>query len=126
MEEAEKLNQLQSLLTEAYLEYVNQHRRKVGDNEFARYLGVPVGSYNAWINGNRLPSYDNVIRLAVKLGPRIFDILGYDRVMVVADPQIQFIADQWRHLERDTRDQIIEHIKEEIAGKNARRAASGA
>jgi transcriptional regulator with XRE-family HTH domain len=113
MEESEKLNALQALLTEKYLEYVNQHRRKVGDNEFARYLGVSVGSYNQWINGNRLPSYDNVIKLAAKLGPRVFDVLGYDRVMVIADPEIIFIAERWGLLENDTRKQIIEHIREE-------------
>lgn len=113
MEESEKLNALQALLTEKYLDYVNQHRRKVGDNEFARYLGVSVGSYNQWINGNRLPSYDNVIKLAAKLGPRVFDVLGYDRVMVIADPEIIFIAERWGLLENDTRKQIIEHIREE-------------
>ena len=120
MEEAEKLNQLQALLTEAYLMYVNQHKRKVGDNEFARYLGVSVGSYNQWINGNRAPGFDNCIKLAAglsKLDPdfshRLFDILGYDRVAVVADPQIQFIADRWRLLDNDTRKQIIDHIREE-------------
>jgi transcriptional regulator with XRE-family HTH domain len=117
MEEQEKLNALQSLLTEAYLDYVNQRRRKVGDNEFARYLGVSVGSYNQWINGNRLPSYDNVIKLAAKLGPRVFDVLGYERVMVVADPQLLFIAERWGLLEHDTRQQIIDHIREETTGR---------
>jgi len=119
MEEQEKLTELQALLTEAYLEYVNQRRRKVGDNEFARYLGVSVGSYNQWINGNRLPSYDNVIKLAAKLGPRVFDVLGYDRVMVVADPQLLFIAERWGLLEHDTRQQIIDHIREETAERKA-------
>ena len=113
MEEAEKLNSLQELLTEKYLEYVNQRRRKVGDNEYARYLGVSVGSYNQWINGNRLPSYDNVIKLAAKLGPRVFDVLGYERVMVVADPQLIFIAERWRLLDNETREQIKDHVREE-------------
>lgn len=119
MEEQEKLNSLQTLLTEAYLDYVNQRRRKVGDNEFARYLGVSVGSYNQWINGNRLPSYDNVIKLAAKLGPRVFDVLGYERVMVVADPQLLFIAERWGLLEHDIREQIIDHIREETTERKA-------
>jgi len=120
MEEAEKLNQFQALLTEAYLEYVNQRRRKVGDNEFARYLGVSVGSYNQWINGNRAPGFDNCIRLAAglsKIDPeysrRLFDVLGYDRVSIVADPQLIFIAERWRLLDNETREQIIGHIREE-------------
>jgi transcriptional regulator with XRE-family HTH domain len=123
MEEQERLNALQALLTEAYLDYVNVHRRKVGDNEFARWLGVSVGSYNQWINGNRLPSYDNVIRLAAKLGPRVFDVMGYDRVMVVADPQLLFLAERWGFLDHDTRDQIIEHVKEETVGKEPAKQA---
>jgi transcriptional regulator with XRE-family HTH domain len=120
MESAEKLNALQALLTEAYLEYVNQRRRKVGDNEFAKFLGVPVGSYNQWINGNRYPNFDNTIRLSAGLsklnkeyGTRIFDILGYDRVSIVSDPEILFIADRWRLLDNETRKQIMDHIREE-------------
>ena len=113
MEEAEKLNALQELLTEAYVDYVSQHRRKVGDNEFAKYLGVPPGSYNQWANGSRLPNYQNTIRLAVKLGPRVFDIMGYQRVMVVDDPQIIFLAERWRLLTHETKKQIIDHVREE-------------
>jgi DNA-binding transcriptional regulator YiaG len=125
MDEQEKLNGLQNLLTEAYLAYVTIHkRRKVGDNEFARYLGVNVGSFNQWINGNRSPDYSNVLRMAPNLakldpeyGRRIFDVLGYDRVTVINDPEVQFISFNWRKLSESTRREIIEHIKEETARK---------
>lgn len=114
MDDGERLNQLQELLMEAYVEYVSKHKRKVSDNEFARYLGVSGASYNQWINGNRLPSYDSALQLAKKLGPRIFDILGYEPVAVSSDPNIMFIAENWRYLDGETRNQIIEHIREEL------------
>ena len=115
MEEAEKLNALQELLTDAYVEYVGKRHRKVSDTEFAKYLGVPPGSYNQWANGSRLPNYENTLRLASILGPRVFDIMGYQRVMVVNDPQIIFIAERWRLLNHDTKKQIIDHVREEVA-----------
>jgi transcriptional regulator with XRE-family HTH domain len=120
MEEQERLTSFQTLLTEAYFEYVEKHtsayKRKVGDSEFARWLGVSVGSYNQWINGNRTPDYENAIKLASKLGPEVFDILGFKRVAFSYDPQIIFIADKWRLLDDETKKQIIEHIREETEG----------
>lgn len=110
--DGEKINQLHALLTDAYLDYVNQHHRKVGYNEFARYLGVNVGSFNQWMNGNRLPSYDNSLRLSMKLGPKVFDILGYEYVFVITDPELIDISKRWSLLDHDVREQIIEQIKE--------------
>ena len=43
----------------------------------------------------------------------MFDILGYDRVAVTSDPNVIFIAYNWRYLDGETRNQIIEHIREE-------------
>src|SRR5512139_2351207 len=114
MNDEDKLNALQEFLMEAYVEYVSQRRQKVSDNQFAKYLGVSAASYNQWLNGIRLPSYDSALQLAKKLGPQIFDILGYERIAVSADPAIMFIAEKWRYLDNETRKQIIEHIEEEL------------
>lgn len=120
MDDGEKLNALQELLMEAYVDYVSRHKRKVSDNEFAKYLGVSGASYNQWVNGNRLPSYDSALQLAKKLGPRVFDILGYERIAVSNIPEVMFIAENWRYLDGETRNQIIEHITEEVQKRAGR------
>lgn len=120
MDEDEKLTQLQELLTEAYVRYITQKQRGVKENAFARFLGVKPGSFNAWSNGNRAPNYPNAILLASGLskidkdyGVRVYDILGYNRVPDVSDPDLLYVIDHWSELDDETRKQIFEHTREE-------------
>jgi len=121
MDDDEKLNRLQEYLTEEHIGYMQERKRKVTDSKFAKYLGVSTASYNQWVNGNRMPSYDNVIKIAARLGPEIFDIMGYDRIAVSNNPDIMLIVDSWRYLDNETREQIIDHITSEMS-KRSRRA----
>jgi transcriptional regulator with XRE-family HTH domain len=52
--------------------------------EFARSLQIDNTVLNHYINGRRLPTGDNIEKLA-KLGPEIYDLLG----LVRPDPKIQ-------------------------------------
>ena len=121
MEDSVRLNRFQEFLTQKFLEYQQGHtstyKRKIGDAEFSRWLGVSNASFNSWINGVRLPDYENAIRLSKRLGRQVFDILGYDHVLVTADKEVIFIADNWRFLEDDTRNEIITAIKEELENR---------
>lgn len=116
----------QELLTEAYMEYIESHgKRRVSDNQFARYLGVSPASFNQWINGNRLPDIENAAKLAKKLGPRVFDVLGYQEVTYIEDPDLKFITRNWRYLDGDTQQQIIDHITEVINARNKKAGGGG-
>jgi len=109
----EQLSALQELLTEAYSDYLaNTGRRRVSDNEFARWLGVSPASFNHWINGNRTPDFESAMKLSKRLGPRIFDVLGYPEVASSNDPDLQYIVRHWRHIEPDIRREIYEHVVE--------------
>ena len=108
-----RIQAFQELLTEAYTEYLAKTgKRRVSDNEFARYLGVSPASFNQWINGNRTPDLENTARLAKKLGPRVFDILGFPTVIEADDPELKFIAQNWQQLPGDVRQQIFDHVVE--------------
>lgn len=105
----------QQLLTEAYMEYIeNKGTRRVSDNEFARWLGVSPASFNQWINGNRTPDLENAAKLAKRLGPRVFDVLGYEEVQFIEDPELKFVSRNWKHLDSETRLQIYNHVEEVI------------
>ncbi|MEN6572050.1 MAG: helix-turn-helix transcriptional regulator [Anaerolineaceae bacterium] len=54
-------------------------------SDFARYLGVGVNQYTQWRTGNNLPNYDSAKILASKLGPEVYELLGYERP-ASADP----------------------------------------
>lgn len=119
MDDNEKINKLQGMLMEAYVDYVQRRKRPVSQNEFARKgLGVSPVSYSQWITGTRMPDYQNVIILSRTLGVEIFDIMGFPRVPNYADSKIQFIAERWTLLDQETQEEIFSHVKETINSRS--------
>lgn len=82
--------------------------------EFANYLGIHHVQFNKYFNGARLPRGSAVARIAARLGPEIYTILG-----LVPDPEIGDILELWQHLTPDQRT----HLRETAA---AYFASSGA
>ena len=60
---------------------VQQPRGQDSQSWFARWLGVPDTSLSQWLNGVREPTDRNCHKIASKLGPEIYDILGLPRRM---------------------------------------------
>ena len=116
----DKLTEFQELLNDAYLEYINKtKRRRASDNDFARWLEVSPSNLNQWINGNRTPDLAKAVRLAKKLGPTVFDILNYPRMVdTLASPELKFIIDNWHLLDDETQRQIHEHVQEVMGKRN--------
>jgi len=119
MDEVDKTKALMRFLTEKYFDWAREKGdRRTKDKDFAQYLGVPIASYNQWVNGYRLPNYENAIKLSLKLGPEIFDILGYDRVTAINDPDLQVVVEKWGKLNGDYKDYIRDLIDKYIQEKD--------
>ena len=108
----EKGKMLAELIWEKRMELAKEKHRMIKDNEMAKWLGVSVGSFNQWVNKNRLPSFPNILKLSAKLGPEVFDIMGRDRVVVIKDQELMFVADQWKLLSEESKKWIIDLVKE--------------
>jgi predicted DNA-binding transcriptional regulator AlpA len=115
--DTEKMEMLSELIWNKRMELAKARHRMIKDNEMAHYLGVSVGSFNQWVNKNRLPGYDNILRLSVKLGPEVFDIMEHPRLTVIADPELQEIAEKWNLLSEESRNWIIDLVKEKTDKK---------
>jgi len=115
-EEFENLNDLQKLLNQAFMEFVTKtKRRQASDNDFARWLEVTPSSLSQWINGNKKPDLNNAIKLARKLGPSLFDALGYPRMIdTIGNPELRYIIDNWHLLTTETQEWIFEHVQENL------------
>ncbi len=120
MDDSERVEKLQELLMEAFAEYQSKIRRPVTQTQFAHYLGVSPVSLSQWMNGTRLPGFDNTVRLAKRLGERIFDITGYSRTEVVTDPILRYIVSHWHLLDEETQNTIYGHVREESEEKIGR------
>ena len=121
MEIPEPLTQLQEILLEVKLKIVNQRKNpRMSDAEFARILGVSSASLSHWINGTRLPDFENTFKLSQHplIGKQIFDILGYSQPVLPPDatPELTFIANNWRLLSREAQKGIFNAAKENLDG----------
>lgn len=83
-------------------------------NEFSRWLGVSSASLDAWLLGTRKPDLASALKLADKLGPEVFDVLGYDRVITVSDPRLKSLLDYWEALGDAERIEILHYIDRQV------------
>lgn len=125
LSEQEVFTEIQAILTELYEAYrAKSGRRRISDNQFARWLGVSPSNWNYWINGSRLPELKNALLLA----PKVEQLLGSDtraRMMAVLDyPNYQQISDSrlaqivaaWdgNQLPRELKEKLYELVVEEL------------
>ena len=82
-------------LERKFLEWqIDEGRKSL--TSFAQYLGIPQAVISHYMSGRYKPSGDNVNKIAAKLGPEIYDLLGLQR----PDPLLEEM--------RQTYDQVSE------------------
>ncbi len=77
-------------------------RKTIG--EFAEYLDISRSLLSHYMNGSRNPSKENASKIAAKLGPEIFDLLGLAR----PDPYLQTIINGWDDLDENQRKELLD------------------
>lgn len=113
-----KTTEFQGFLQDEYAKYAERTKRwRPSLSEFARYLGVSAASMDHWMMGSRTPDLQNAIRLAERLGPRVYDLLGFPHMAVLNDIKLRFIVENWEMLDDATRREIIGAIQSEVGGE---------
>lgn len=98
-------------LNDKFIQWMIKDRRARSQNDFARYLKVSAASLSQWMAGTREPVGENVHKLADKLGPEVYEILGLPPMMP-RDNALKFIANLWHKLNDDQREIILDVAKE--------------
>jgi len=80
--------------------------------EFAEHLGVSRDALYKWMNGKRAPDLEYVEKLADKLGPEIYDLIGLPR----PNEQLQRIRHAWDDLSADEQAAFAAEIEQTAAG----------
>lgn len=70
---------LSKWLDKKYLEWQTSEEESKNVSEFADYLDVNRSLLSFWMNGSREPNEENLIKIALKLGFEIYDVIGEDR-----------------------------------------------
>lgn len=111
-------------LNSAYVDFVQRRGRLTSAAEFARWLGVSNTSLSQWMNGNRLPTGDNIHRLAAKLGPKIYEILELQPLMP-DDPEFQKYAKLWFDASPKAQRAVMEILLEDVEDAREKEKATG-
>ena len=66
-------------LNQKFEEWEKGQARKQSYYAFARYLEVSSSGLAQWMVGNGAPGGDDLLNIAKKLGPEVYDVLGLPR-----------------------------------------------
>jgi transcriptional regulator with XRE-family HTH domain len=106
-----RINDFQDFMLGEYAKFAERRKKiRPSMNEFGRWLGVKVTSLDHWMNGNRVPDLANAIILSERLGPRVFDVLGYPPLFRITDPKLRYVILNWEELTDEQRGRIDDVI----------------
>jgi transcriptional regulator with XRE-family HTH domain len=77
--EAEDMATLKDWLNQKFIEWEKAQGRSQSYYAFARYLEVTQSGLSQWMTGGSVPAGEDLLNLASKLGPEIYDVLGTPR-----------------------------------------------
>ena len=78
-------------LNQQFLKWELALGRRATVTEFAHHLGVTQQSLSSYMSGAYQPRGANLGKIAARLGPEIYDLVGAPRSLAVEDPAIEEI-----------------------------------
>lgn len=96
----------------AWMSETGRHRTV---SEFAAWLDIPRPLLSRYLNGQRQPSRENVDKIAARLGPEVYDLLGLQR----PDPRIQRLVSAFDALDEEGKEELLQYA-EQIRGRKSR------
>ena len=100
-----------------FVEWQNQEGERKTIIEFADYLGVNRSLLSYWMNGSRIPSEDNLIKIAFILGFEIYDILGIQRPNMLYLYMLRNWEKVPESIQRHLADTIAKYSKEPLTNE---------
>ena len=98
-------------LTDKYLEWQKKTGERKTATEFATWLGFPKTTLSSWWNNKSTPKDGEIIRkLAAKLGPEVYDVLGWER----PDPDLAYISQHWDNVSPEFRRKFREEVEKQL------------
>jgi transcriptional regulator with XRE-family HTH domain len=95
-------------LNQKFLEWEKAQGRKQSYYAFARYLEVSQSGLGQWMTGGGSPSGGDLLNIASKLGPEIYDVLGLPR----PNAEVQQLTVSFANLPPDIRQRLANAIAE--------------
>lgn len=100
--------------------HYDEKRERASEKNFADWLGLNNQNYSQYKLGTRRPSVEQADKMATRLGPLVYDLLGMPRRMP-KDPLLHLIADNLPDLTDEDKKEIAEIVRNKLAEKESRR-----
>jgi transcriptional regulator with XRE-family HTH domain len=115
---------LSKYLEEEFRKYFIRSGGRKSQTDFARELGISPTNLSKYMSGVQKPDAKNQDRIAGKLGPKIYDILGVPRRVPTGDKKlsafVSLLVELWPKMTQDERD----NLQDALAEKAERHAAA--
>ncbi len=98
----------QDWLNQKFVEWEKSQGRKQSYYAFARYLEASQSGLAQWMTGSSVPSGEDLLNIAGKLGPEIYDVLGLPR----PNAEVQRLTVSFANLPPDIRQRLTNAIAE--------------
>lgn len=95
-------------LNQKFIEWEKAEGRRQSYYAFARFLGVSQSGLGQWMAGSGSPSGGDLLVIADKLGPEIYDLLGLPR----PNAEVQRVTVSFASLPADMRERLTNAISE--------------
>lgn len=117
MNQNEQKKQMAKFLAEGHMRYINDVlHRPASQAEYSSWLGISPNTLTRLINGLSLPSLENLIPIATRLGPEAYDICGIPR-LAPSDKDFQVVLDNWHHLDSKDKRKLLDNLNQILEAK---------
>lgn len=103
-------------LENKFIEWIAKTGQRHTVTDFAQWLDISRTVVSRYLSGDRLPSKENIDKIAYRLGPEIYDLLGLQR----PDPQLIHIQTNWEFLTDEERQQIVSLVDDAVEREKKR------
>ena len=97
-------------LESKYIEWLSDSGQRRTVSEFAEWLGISRSLLSRYLSGSRTPSRKNAEKIAARLGPEIYDLLGLQR----PDPLLKRVQAHWNCLTKEDINEIERIVENAI------------
>ena len=75
--------------------------------QLAEYLDIDRHVLNSYLNGRRIPTAENLAKIAARFGPKIYDLAGLAR----PDPEIKKMQEIYDQVPEEKRGEFLEVLE---------------
>ena len=89
-------------MEEKFIRWIAETGQRHTVTEFAEWLDIARPVVSRYLSGDRIPTGKNVDKIAARLGPEIYDLLGLQR----PDPLLKRVQAHWNCLTKEDINEI--------------------